>query len=134
MNVWIWNPNVGGIWLVSSPLNFLIIVVFPELSKPRIRILISLSYCQIFWILLIRPIIFYKWSVYKNFSLINPRKEIWKNSLRESSQLRIWWTNLRISKNWNLRKKSKRIKVKILDHCEKEKSTSSKEEKNSLRN
>lgn len=35
--VLILNPNVGEIWVISSPINFFRIVVFPALSRPLNR-------------------------------------------------------------------------------------------------
>lgn len=54
--VLILNPRVGEILSMSSPLNFLIMVVLPALSKPKTNSLISFYFSLAFLTMDMKPI------------------------------------------------------------------------------
>jgi hypothetical protein len=50
------NPNVGEISFISYPLNFLIMVVFPALSRPKTKSLIYFYFSFAFFTIDMNPI------------------------------------------------------------------------------
>jgi len=50
------NPSVGLMVSMASPMNFLMMVVFPALSRPRTKRRISFSACFIFFKMVRSPI------------------------------------------------------------------------------